>query len=165
MGWMETCAMDERMRFALAAEAGEELMAALCRHFGISRRVGYKWLARYEAFGFAGLAERSRAPLNHPREVAAEIAERCIGVRRARPSWGPVKVRAWLLRQGAGTRWPAASTIGALFEREGLTVKRRMRRRSPPAGAPFAACRTANDSWCIDFKGGSSRATAAAASR
>ncbi len=153
MGWMETCAMGERMRFALAAEAGEESMAALCRCFGISRRVGYKWLARYEACGFAGLAERSRAPLNHPREVAAEIAERCIEVRRSHPSWGPVKVRAWLLRREAGTCWPAASTIGALFEREGLTVKRRMRRRSAPAGVPFAACRTANDSWCIDFKG------------
>jgi putative transposase len=153
MGWMETCAMEERMRFALAAEAGEEAMAALCRRFGISRRAGYKWLERYASEGVAGLAERSRAPRHHPQEVAAEIAKRCLEVRRAHPSWGPVKARAWLLRQDSGTRWPAASTIGALYDREGLTVKRRLRRRGPPAGAPFAACRAANDSWCIDFKG------------
>ena len=45
------------------------------------------------------------------------------------------------------------STIGALFDREGLTVKRRLRRRSPPSSAPFAQCAAANDVWCIDFKG------------
>ena len=51
------------------------------------------------------------------------------------------------------TEWPAASTIGALFDREGLTVKRRLRRRSPPSSAPFGHCGAANDVWCIDFKG------------
>ena len=45
------------------------------------------------------------------------------------------------------------STIGALFDREGLTVKRSLRRRSPPSSAPFAHCGAANDVWCIDFKG------------
>ena len=44
MGWMETCAMDERMRFVLAVEREEESMAALCRRFGVSRKSGYKWL-------------------------------------------------------------------------------------------------------------------------
>ena len=63
MVWEETCAVDERMRFVLAVEAGEEAVAALCRRFGISRRVGYKWLSRYRAAGVAGLADRSRAPL------------------------------------------------------------------------------------------------------
>ena len=49
--------------------------------------------------------------------------------------------------------WPAASTIGELFDREGLTIKRRLRRRAPPSSAPFAACGDANAVWCIDFKG------------
>jgi putative transposase len=40
-----------------------------------------------------------------------------------------------------------------LFDREGLTVKRKLRRRSPPSSAPFAECAAANDVWCIDFKG------------
>jgi putative transposase len=46
-----------------------------------------------------------------------------------------------------------ASTIGSLFDREGLTVKRRLRRRGPPSSQPFAQCGAANDVWCIDFKG------------
>src|SRR5512132_353836 len=153
MGWIETCAVNERMRFVLAVERRDEPLAALCRRFRVSRRIGYKWLDRYREEGVAGLADRSRAPRHHPREVSAEIAERCRAVRRAHPTWGPVKVRAFLERRAPETRWPAASTIGGLFDREGLTVKRRLRRRAPPATAPFVACAGANDVWAIDFKG------------
>src|SRR5580658_6985530 len=48
MGWRETCAVDERMRIVMAAEKSEERFAALCRLFGVSRKAGYKWLARYQ---------------------------------------------------------------------------------------------------------------------
>ena len=88
MGWMETCAVDERMRLVLAVERQEEPMAALCRRFGVSRRIGYKWLERYRKEGVAGLADRSRAPRHHPRAVSAAIAEHCLAVRRAHPTWG-----------------------------------------------------------------------------
>jgi len=153
MGWMETCAVDERMRFVMAIEKREESFAAACRRFGVSRRVGYKWLARYREAGVEGLRNRSRAPLHRPRTMLDEIAGRCLEVRRAHPSWGPLKTRAYLARRSPLMDWPAASTIGALFDREGLTVKRKPRRRSPPSSAPFAHCAAANDVWCIDFKG------------
>jgi transposase InsO family protein len=150
---METGVVDERMRFVIAAAEREETFAALCRRYGVSRRVGYKWLARYQDGGVQGLLDHSRAPRNHPHAIAEEIVERCLEVRRAHPSWGPVKVRAYLERQRPRIEWPAASTIGNLFDREGLTVKRKLRRRSPPSSAPFAHCGQANDVWCIDFKG------------
>jgi len=152
MPWKETCAMNERTRFVLAVEAGEEPVAALCRRFEISRRHGYKWIERWRAEGVAGLGDRSRAPLHHPQAVAVELTEACLAVRRAHPTWGPVKVRAWLERRSPGRAWPAASTIGALFDREGLTVRRRPRRRGPPGGPLFAAD-AANDVWTMDFKG------------
>ena len=153
MVWKETCVVDERMRFVLVIEAGEESMAAICRRFGISRRVGYKWLCRYREAGVAGLEDRSRAPLQSPQGISSSVAERCLEVRRSHPTWGPVKVRAWLRRHAPDRCWPAASSIGGLFDREGLTVKRRRRRRCPARTAPFAACGAANDVWCIDFKG------------
>lgn len=153
MGWMETCVVDERMRFVMAAEAREEPFAAICRRFGVSRRIGYKWLDRYRAEGVEGLRDRSRAPHRHPQAVPAAQLERCLEVRKVRRTWGPAKVRAWLQRHEPELAWPAASTIGELFEREGLTVKRRLRHRSPPSSAPFAHCGTANDVWCMDFKG------------
>jgi putative transposase len=153
MGWKETCAVDERMRFVIAAEKREEPLAALCREFGVSRKTGYEWLGRHRQEGIEGLLDRSRAPHHHPQAIADEIAERCVAVRRAHPTWGPVKVRAFLGRQAPSIDWPAASTIGLLFDREGLTVKRKLRRRSPPSSAPFGHCGAANDTWCIDFKG------------
>ena len=152
MPWKETRVMEERMRFVLAVEAGEEPMAAVCRRFGISRQHGYKWLARWRTEGVAGLADRSRAPLAPSRAVPRELVEACLAVRRAHPTWGPVKVRAFLDRRAPEQAWPAASTIGALFDREGLTVARRPRRRAPPGGPLFAAL-AANDVWTIDFKG------------
>ena len=153
MGWMETCAVDERMRFVIAVEKREESFSTLCRGFKVSRKTGYKWLGRYEELGVAGLADHSRAPHCHPRAIAAEVAAHCLRVRREHPTWGPVKVRAYLTRLAPLTAWPAASTIGALFDREGLTVRRKFRRRSPPSSAPFARIGGANDVWCIDFKG------------
>jgi putative transposase len=153
MGWMETCAVDERMRFVIAVEKQEEAFAAICRRFGVSRKTGYKWLSRFEEVGVAGLLDHSRAPLHHPQGISETIAAECLAVRRAHPTWGPRKVLAFLERQQPGIDWPVASTIGGLFDREGLTVKRRLRRRSPRSSQPFAEYGSANDVWCIDFKG------------
>ena len=153
MVWLETCGVDERMRFVMAVEEQTDAFAVVCRRFGVSRKTGYKWLERYRSTGVMGLLERSRAPLQRPHAVTDAIAARCLSVRRAHPTWGPIKVKAWLERHEAATVWPATSTIGTLFDREGLTVKRRLRRRSPPSSMPFASCEAANDVWCIDFKG------------
>jgi len=153
MGCLESCVVDKRMRFVMAAAEPEESFAALCRSFGISRNTGYEWLGRYDEAGIAGLVDRSRAPRTHPQSITDAVAERCLDVRREHPTWGPAKVLAWLKRREPQGTWPAASTIGSLFDREGLTVKRKLRRRSPPSSRPFAACTSANDLWCMDFKG------------
>src|ERR1700751_5261230 len=89
MGWMETCAVDERMRFVLAIERREESMGSACLRFGISRKTGYKWLGRYRETGFAGLLDQSRAPQRHPQAIGGRIAERCLEVRRGGPPRGP----------------------------------------------------------------------------
>jgi transposase InsO family protein len=141
------------MRFVMAIKEQHESFAVVCRRFGVSRKSGYKWLERYEAEGIGGLSDRSRAPHHHPHAVDEDVFEECLAVRRAHPSWGPLKVRAYLERRHPSRDWPAASTIGSLFDREGLTVKRKLRRRSPPSSAPFADCGAASDVWCIDFKG------------
>jgi transposase InsO family protein len=49
--------------------------------------------------------------------------------------------------------WPAASTIGELLRREGLSEPRRQRRRAMPRQQPFLDVQAANDVWCADFKG------------
>ena len=59
MPWREICRMEARMKFVGAVRAGEDSMTALCEEYGVSRRVGYKWLARYVAEGPCGLQERA----------------------------------------------------------------------------------------------------------
>jgi transposase InsO family protein len=141
------------MRFVLECLRGELSMAELCRTFGISRRVGYKWLRRYRAEGVEGLQDRSRAPHSHPNAVPPPTEQAILAARRAHPTWGPKKLRAWLRRQRAWETWPAASTIGEILTRHGLTVPRRRRHRTPPQTEPFRDCDRPNRVWCIDFKG------------
>ena len=153
MPWRETCIMDQRMSFVVACLESDESISELCRHYGISRKSGHKWLNRYRSFGAAGLEDRSRAPLSHGRALDAVTASAVLSVRHCHPSWGPRKVKAWLEDHDGSRCWPAASTIGALFDRSGLTGKRKRRQRAPVQTRPFAACRGPNDVWCTDFKG------------
>ncbi len=47
--------MDLRREFVTLAEQGAVPFAHLCRRFGISRKTGYKWVARATTAGKAGL--------------------------------------------------------------------------------------------------------------
>lgn len=153
MPWRETCVMEERMKFVCEYLNGAGSISSLCRAYGVSRKTGYKWLGRYRSDGICGLEERSRAPHRHPQAVAEEVAVAVLSVRRRHKSWGPRKVRAWLMDRHPGMCWPAASTIGTLFDRAGLTVPRRRRHRVPPHTSPLAHCAAPNDVWTVDFKG------------
>ena len=55
MPWSETTPMDERLQFLADVRRGTDEMTVLCRRYGISRKTGYKWLARYTADGPNGL--------------------------------------------------------------------------------------------------------------
>jgi transposase InsO family protein len=153
MPWKETVVLDERMRFVLEALNSADSMSVLCRRFGISRRTGYKWQSRYESSGPAGLEDRCRAPHTHPNQADIELQERIVALRLAHPTWGPRKLLAVLERENPAEAWPAASTIGGILKRRGLSVLRR-RRPAREAGAnPLGPCPAPNRVWCADFKG------------
>src|SRR5258708_34866779 len=59
MPWQGVCPMDLRMRLVTAMLAEEDSMTALCEEYGVSRKTGYKWLARYRAAAPDGLGGRS----------------------------------------------------------------------------------------------------------
>lgn len=153
MPWQKVCPMDARMRFVNAVLAAEENMTVLCEEFGISRRVGYKWLQRYRALGPAGLQERKPGPRRVPWAITQAQADAIIGLRQQHPSWGPKKLRAKLLARAPEQHWPALSTIGDLLQREGLSQRRRRRRRATPTLTDLPIALAPNDVWCIDFKG------------
>ena len=153
MPWSETCAMDERMRFVVAASEDDAVMSELCAEFGISRQTGYKVLARYREEGVEGLKERSRAPLSHGRAREEAVVEAVLALRERHPTWGPKKLRKKLGERLPGVEPPARSTIGDWLRKEGLTSPRRPRRRCPPFTSPFLAADGPNAVWCADFKG------------
>ena len=70
MPWKETCIMEQRVKFVIDYEESEESVSELCRWYGISRKTGHKWLARYRGSGIGGLGDRSRAPHHCPHAMA-----------------------------------------------------------------------------------------------
>src|SRR5688572_622066 len=161
MPFEETSVTQARMRFVLACLDREDSMSELCRRHGISRRVGYKWLGRYEELGTAGLADRSRASRTHPNGVEAGVERRILAMRARHSTWGARKLLAAVAREcgreGVELDLPAASTVGELLKRHGLVVRRRRRRGSsaPPGVGSAVTCAAAgpNRLWCADFKG------------
>jgi len=68
--------MDERSEFVRLAMQEGANRRELCRRFGISPDVGYKWLARWQA-GDRELADRSRRPHATPKRSEAATEARC----------------------------------------------------------------------------------------
>ncbi len=153
MPWKVSGVVEKRRRFLAEYGSGEFTMTELCRAYGITRPTGYALVRRFAEEGEAGLEDRMRAPLRHPNQTPAEIEAAVLGMRRRHPRWGPRTLRKVLEREQPDTIWPAASTIGAMLDREGLTRHRRKLRRVQPYTHPFATVQEPNDSWCADFKG------------
>jgi putative transposase len=158
MPWSETRAVNERARFVLEASEGWTPVSELCRRFGISRRVGYKWLKRFQRGGLSALEDHSRARRVQAGATPPEVVSQILELRRAHPTWGPRKLLARMQQLKPEVRWPCASTIGEILRREGVSKPRR--RRAGRSGA-WAPSRTAADEpnrvWTADFRLGSGR--------
>ena len=151
--WQERNALDQRNEFITEWLKKQYSLAELSRSYGISRKTAYKWLARFQQNGRAGLAERSRAPLSSPQAIKESTASAIIALRQKYPTWGARKIREKLRQLHPETAWPAASSMGELLKREGLIQPRRTRRRTPPYTEPLAHAAAPNQVWCADFKG------------
>lgn len=147
MPWREVSAVDERREFVRLAMVEGVNRRELCRRFGISPDVGYKWLAR-AVEGDGDLADRSRRPLTSPGRCPDETEAAVLAVRDEHPAWGGRKIAAVLKRQGIAP--PAASTVHAILGRHG--------RIDPWPVSPGKAWArfersTPNELWQMDFKG------------
>jgi transposase InsO family protein len=141
--------MSQRKEFIKLAMVDGANLARLCQGFNISRKTGYKWLARYLGGGEVGLQDRCRRPRASPWVTPPEMEAAVLGVREAHPAWGGRKIRARLQALGFEAV-PAASTITAILHRHGKidpaeALKHRAWQRFE-AQAP-------NDLWQMDFKG------------
>jgi putative transposase len=145
--------MDQRVAFIADWLRHEWTVTELAVRYGISRKTAYKWLDRYAADPTEGLAERSRAPRTHGRALAADVREAVLALRRQFPRWGPKKLGAVLASRAPTRVWPAASTIGDVLRRAGVSAPRRRPRYTAPLTQPLAAATAPNEVWTADFKG------------
>jgi putative transposase len=152
MAWRNVKVEAQRLDFVNACLEGKLSMAELCRLYDISLKNGYKWLNRYKAEGPDGLKDRSRAPHKQALKICDEIVQEVLNIRFKYPSWGPKKVLAYLQNHQPDTPWPSTTTIGNLFDKNGLTIQRKLRRRVPGRTTPLSHCQVSNDVWCVSVK-------------
>jgi transposase-like protein len=85
MPWRESGPMDERLQFVRDAQRDRFTMSELCARYGVSWRIGYKWLARYDTEGRSGLADRSHVPHHCPHKISDAVETLLVAERIAHP--------------------------------------------------------------------------------
>jgi transposase InsO family protein len=145
MPWQERSVMSERLEFIAFARQEGANMSALCTAYGISRKTGYKWLARET--NAESVCDRSRRPHASPGQTPAAMEERILGLREEHPRWGGRKLHHRLVATGVADV-PAPSTITAILRRHGVLADDPPRRDFLRFEHPAP-----NDVWQMDFMG------------
>ena len=127
-------------------------LAELARRFGISRKTAYKWVERFKEGSWAGLGDRSRAPLNHPNAMEEAMVQRVLEMKAKWPRWGAPKILVKLRAQIDEKQCPSESSISRVLQRHGL-VRPQGRRRARAQGTVLEDYTGPNAIWCADFKG------------
>lgn len=149
MPWKEMTSMSLRTEFVHLAEREGANCSQLCRHFGISRKTGYKWLKRYREGGESALADRSRRPHHSPGRSAADMEALVVQVRQEHPAWGGRKIKAYL--EHKGHNWlPSPSTITAILRRNDQIPAEEAAKHRP---FQHFEMEQPNQLWQMDFKG------------
>lgn len=149
MPWKEATAMSEREKFIAQVLEQRQSIRTLCQDFGISRPTAYKWIRRYAQSGKVGLVEQFRRPHHSPDQTPVEVETAILSVRCEHPSWGGVKILAYLKRQG-WEQLPSASTATAILQRNGKMDPQESCKHRPMQRFERAA---PNELWQMDFKG------------
>jgi transposase InsO family protein len=122
-------------------------ISQVCRDFGITRRTGYKWLAR-EANGEA-LSDKSRKPNRVANKTDAATELLILSVRQDNPSWGGRMIRDYLVNQGH-VGLPSARTFCNILSRSGCIQPSESLKHKAYKRFERDNC---NELWQTDFKG------------
>jgi transposase InsO family protein len=133
--------VDQREEFVRLARLPDANVSELCRRFAISRKTGYKWLAR------ESLEDLPRRPQSSPRRTPAEVEAKVLELRQRRPAWGGRKIARVLQREGVQL---APSTVTSVLHRHGCISQQASEAATPWLRFEHEA---PNSLWQIDFKG------------
>jgi transposase InsO family protein len=153
MPWQEVVTVELRQQFVHDALRRVVPVTELCAAYGISRKTGYKFLARYDTLGAAGLADQSRRPHRSPTALDPVLLQRLLEAHHRHPYWGPRKLLRLVGQRWPEAPWPVRSTVARCFQHLGLVTTRRRVRRPGPAGPPRTPMDGPNAVWTTDYKG------------
>ena len=147
MSWREVSVMDQRREFVRLAMQEGANRRELCRRFGISAQIGYKWIRRWLE-GDRELFDRSHRPHHSPGQSDGRIEQRVLEAREVHPAWGARKIARCLDQSGVTA--PAVSTVHAILKRHD-----RIGRANGAAQRPYQRFEreAPNLLWQMDFKG------------
>lgn len=146
MPWERRTVEDQRGKFAQAALECSNF-SALCREYGITRRTGMKWKARYEAQ--EPLSDRSRRPNSSPTRTPEAVERRILELRAENPGWGAKTLHKVLENQGE-QNLPCVKTVNNILRRNGCISPEESQKRQPFTRYEKEKC---NMMWQTDFKG------------
>lgn len=150
--WMrELSVVEQRYQAVLAVISDGLSISQVASKVGVSRQTLHSWLARYEAEGLEGLADRSHRPGSCPHQMPAAVEAAVLELRRSRPYWGPRRLVFELAKRQVAPV-PSESAVYRALLRAGLIDPHVRDRRSRKwkrweRGAPM-------ELWQMDVVGG-----------
>ena len=142
---------EQRYQAVLAVISDGLSISQVASKVGVSRQTLHAWLARYEAEGLEGLADRSHRPVSCPHQMPAEVEARLLELRRSRPYWGPRRLVFELAKRGVESVPSESAAYRALVRAQLIDPHRRDRRARKWKRWERAA---AMELWQMDVVGG-----------
>jgi transposase InsO family protein len=96
----ELSVSEQRYQAVPAVISDGETVSSVAGRFGVHRKTVHGWLARYEAEGLEGLADRSHRPRSCPHQIDADVEALVATMRSSHPGWGPRRLVFELGRAG-----------------------------------------------------------------
>lgn len=147
----ELSVVEQRYQAVLAVISDGLSISQVASKVGVSRQTLHAWLARYEAQGLQGLADRSHRPHGCPHQMPASVEAVVLELRRSRPYWGPRRLVFEVGKRGV-VPVPSESAVYRALVRAGMIDPASRDRRSRTwkrweRGAPM-------ELWQMDVVGG-----------
>jgi transposase InsO family protein len=122
-------------------------ISASCRHFGITRRTGYKWLSRHRSKD--SLENQSRKPKRHSNQTDHATEALILSVRGENPAWGGRKIHDYLSNKGEKSL-PCPRTFCNILKRNGCISPEESLKHQAYQRFEREHC---NELWQTDYKG------------
>lgn len=130
----ELTVAEQRYQAVLAVISDGETVTEVAARLEVRRQTVHEWLAKYEAGGLEGLADRSHRPKGCPHQMGSVVEVAVLELRRAHPSWGPRRLHYELAKRDAVPGGRAAERVGDLSV-PGAAPPDRPGRSAGPCGA------------------------------